>query len=472
MAYFRVLTSQLAHIQSLLCKSDKWLILVNADPDALGSAMALQRIIRKKVKKVDLVRINDISRPDNLAMIRNLRIPVKAFDPEILESYQKFAIVDSQPHHSPLFSDIEFSIVIDHHPLPLPKEDSKDSVKPSKISVLDKNSEKNSKEQSCPLLASYEKKAKSTKAPSANKSKALLSSAKNVEATSTKVPSCSTLNGGHCSLVDKSCIHRNLENIKEKPSCPHFNPHKVNCKDSAKPQAGKSNKEELLNPQKMQDIRPDYGATCTMLTEYLYNAHIRPGKHLATALQYGIRTDTGTFGKQSTELDLRAYHYLSRFADQTLLTRIMRSEYLPQWLPYFSRAFDSFRPCGLGHFTYLSNVDSPDILVVIADFFLKVHGLKYVVIAGVYDKQVICIFRGTDVNLGILAQKAFSDYGSAGGHKTMARAEIPLSKIRSKHEDLSFNLRKKELSEEENQQLESFLLARLKQFGTKKALSN
>jgi len=417
MAYFRVLTAQLANIQNQLNKDDSWLILINADPDALGSAMALQRLIRKKVKSVHLARINDISRPDNLAMIRNLRISIKAWEPQMKDLYDKFAILDSQPHHSPLFSGIDFSIIIDHHPLPSVKDDCKSGSGCTNARVFSKSSLTHSK-----YLTAQEE-------------------------------ICYT------PIMSQNLEPKNTEQEKKKGK-----ESKINTKTQAA--------QELLEAHKMQDIRPDYGATCTMMTEYLYHANIRPGKYLATALQYGIRTDTGTFGRQSTEVDLRAYHYLSRFADQNLLMRIIRSEYLPQWLPYFTLAFENFRPCGMGHFTYLSNVESSDILVVVADFFLKVHGLKYIVVAGVDCKKVICIFRGSNVNLGLLAQKAFAEYGSAGGHKVMARAEIPLAKLRGKNKALSFNLRKKTLTEEENKQLETFLLSRLKQFGTKKTLKD
>ena len=47
MAYFRVMTAQLEQIYRLLDKNEDWCILINADPDAIASAMALSRIIRK-----------------------------------------------------------------------------------------------------------------------------------------------------------------------------------------------------------------------------------------------------------------------------------------------------------------------------------------------------------------------------------------------------------------------------------------
>ena len=321
MAYFRVLSAQLALLQSLLVKEESWAILITADPDALASAMALQRIIRAKVKSVTIARINEITRPDNLAMIRYLHIPVVKWRPSMKKKVQRFALVDSQSHHNPAFAGIEFSVVIDHHPLPT-----------------------------------------------------------------------------------------------EPCSAP------------------------------FQDIRPGYGSVSTIMTEYLYSAGIRPARLLATALQYGIRTDTGTFGRNAMEVDMRAYHYLSRFGDANIMNRILRSEYLPEWLPYVTRALETLRPCGRGSYVWLGKVDSSDILVVVADFFLKVHGLRWVAVCGVSAGRVIVVFRGGygNMDLGAVASCVFADMGSGGGHRTMARAEAALASLpaeeKNRLEEYAFGL--------------------------------
>ena len=78
--------------------------------------MALKRIMSHRTGKVTIARINEISRPDNLAMIRYLRIPMLPLTDKLKDLYSHFAMVDSQPHHNPAFAGIPFSIVIDHHP--------------------------------------------------------------------------------------------------------------------------------------------------------------------------------------------------------------------------------------------------------------------------------------------------------------------------------------------------------------------
>lgn len=68
MAYFRKLDPKLAKLQELLNKNERWLILINADPDALASAMALKRILAGRVEQVAIAHVNEITRPDNLAI--------------------------------------------------------------------------------------------------------------------------------------------------------------------------------------------------------------------------------------------------------------------------------------------------------------------------------------------------------------------------------------------------------------------
>ncbi len=298
--------SRIAQWRSNLCKSESWCILVVADPDALGAAMGLKRILSHKVGEVTIASINQVTRPDNLAMLRYLRIPLKTWDESMKKKFDRFAIVDSQPSHNPAFQDIEFSVIIDHHPPP----------------------------------------------------------------------------------------------------------------------------PELTYDADFVDIDPTIGATCTMISRYMKILGIRPGKLLATALLYGIRADTGAFERGGIAIDFQVYQRLLHLADLNLLRRILRSEYLMPWLPLFSRAFRSLQTCRNGAHAHIGEVKSPDLLVAIADFFTRVYGLRWVAVSGVYDETLVIIFRGDGSrDMGAFASKNFGEDGSAGGHKNMARAEVPLTAI-------------------------------------------
>jgi len=54
MALFRVLTEKLEGLTSLIVAGERWLIVISADPDALGCAMALRQIIRSRGGQVSI----------------------------------------------------------------------------------------------------------------------------------------------------------------------------------------------------------------------------------------------------------------------------------------------------------------------------------------------------------------------------------------------------------------------------------
>lgn len=288
-----------------LNRDQHWCILINADPDAMASASALKRIMASR-SCADIYRINEITRPDNLAMLRYLHLDIPMWEEGLREKYTHFAVVDGQPRHNKVFREIPFSVVIDHHPLV--QEDEEPAFRPV-----------------------------------------------------------------------------------------------------------------------YQDIRPQVGATSTIMCEYLHGLGLRPSPTLATAMILGIRTDTALFERSGGKADLDAYQWLSNKANHTLLRRIIRSEYLLNWLPLFAKAFRNLRSLRGGSHAWVGDVENADLLVAIADFFTRVHGLKWIAVSGlVQNGTVVVIFRGDGSrDIGRLADACFYDVGSAGGHRTLGRAEFP-----------------------------------------------
>ena len=181
------------------------------------------------------------------------------------------------------------------------------------------------------------------------------------------------------------------------------------------------------------EIRPEYGAASTLLTEYLYNLDIVPGKRLATALLYGIKADTQSFERDFCGVDIKAFSYLSKLSNKLLLRKIVHADFLREWLDSFALAYSRSRYLGKdGFFAWLGQVKSPDILVILADFFLRVHGIAWDAIAGLSGDTLVVILRCDGLegrDMGKRATTWFGAFGSAGGHKMAARAEIPLERL-------------------------------------------
>jgi len=299
---------RLNRLLSLLSPEDSFAILINPDPDAMASALALKRLMWGRVKKVGIYRVTSISRPDNMAMVRLLRIPMKPLRELRSEHFNKYAIVDNQPSHHEGFQNREYSIVIDHHP---------------------------------------------------------------------KDPHT------HATFLD---------------------------------------------------IREEYGATSTILYEYLKAAKIKPSKKLATALFYGIKTDTKDLISSGQESDIKAFKDLALYADKGALKNIESSELTKQTLLTFKRALENMRFLRDTVFIYIDQCKRPDDLVIIADFFVKVVEVNWAIVAGTHGEKLIVILRyfGTRGDAGKKAKALFEPLGaSAGGHKTAARAELNLQVLKS-----------------------------------------
>ena len=286
----------------LFTHEDRLAILIDPDPDAIASALALKRLLWRRLTSCVIAPIRPITRPQNQRMVQLLGIALTPLQNLNIEDFNHKALVDSQPSHHDLLGGYRYDAIIDHHP---------------------------------------------------------------------RVPETKA---------------------------------------------------------RLVDIRPEYGATSTIMTEYLREARIKPSLKLATALYYGIKTDTANFERPAIEADVRAFHYLFGFTRRPLVRRLEFAEFNIPMLGYFQQALNRFRIRHTRLYAFLGPVATPDILVILADFFLRAGEVTWTIVGGIYRDTLVVIFRndGLKKNAGRLASRAFGKLGSAGGHAASARAEVPL----------------------------------------------
>jgi nanoRNase/pAp phosphatase (c-di-AMP/oligoRNAs hydrolase) len=80
-----------------------------------------------------------------------------------------------------------------------------------------------------------------------------------------------------------------------------------------------------------------------------------------------------------------------------------------------------------------------DFIPYVADFFLQVEDVKWTVIAGVVKEMLVISVRnlGYSKNAGEFVRRYFSNVGSAGGHRAMAKAVVPMDRFRAKFGELN-----------------------------------
>src|SRR5512145_1997991 len=177
-----------------------------------------------------------------------------------------------------------------------------------------------------------------------------------------------------------------------------------------------------------RDVRPTYGATSTIMTEYLRAADVKLTERVATALFYGIKTDTLHLERGGTRADMEAFAYLYRHANHNVLRRIERPE-LP--LDALDALGDALLHRQILHnvlFAHLGPVSRPDLSPQFADLCLQVAGIEWSVVSGLTGGEVHVSVRNVGYvrAAGEVVKEAFGPLGSAGGHRTAAKAVVPV----------------------------------------------
>jgi nanoRNase/pAp phosphatase (c-di-AMP/oligoRNAs hydrolase) len=177
------------------------------------------------------------------------------------------------------------------------------------------------------------------------------------------------------------------------------------------------------------DVRPDMGSTSTILTEYLQAAEIETPMSVATALLYGIKTDTLGLARGASPADVKAYFYLQTRADVEALAEIEQAQLPVEYFQQLDSALHAARIYGDVVVCYVGPAPRPDLAAEMADFFLRLRGTQWVVCIEAYNDELILAVRTRNRRggAGELVQTIVGDQGTAGGHGTMAAGHVPLS---------------------------------------------
>ena len=184
----------------------------------------------------------------------------------------------------------------------------------------------------------------------------------------------------------------------------------------------------------LKDIRPSYGATATILTEYLRAVDAKLSQRLATALLYGIKADTQHLERGATRADMEAFTFVHGHANHAALRRIERPALPDVALEVLARGIAQRHVVGGVVFTHLGAVAYPELVAQFADFFLQVEGVEWAVVSGTVHGELHVSVRNVGYvrAAGEVVQLAFGDLGGAGGHRSMAKAVIRLRDWRSR----------------------------------------
>ena len=187
-----------------------------------------------------------------------------------------------------------------------------------------------------------------------------------------------------------------------------------------------------------KDIRADYGSTSTILTEHLRAVDANISERTATAMLYAIKSDTLFFNRQANRVDIEAFSYLYPLADATLIRKMEGAEITMERLDYVLKARQNGRMVEQVFCAFLGTTPREDFIPYVADFYLQLENVKWTIVSGIVNDSLVMSVRnlGYSRNAGEFVRKYFNEIGSAGGHRAMAKAVVPLRHFKEKFGNL------------------------------------
>ncbi len=174
------------------------------------------------------------------------------------------------------------------------------------------------------------------------------------------------------------------------------------------------------------DVYLDVGSTSSIITHYIMISGIKITKKLATALYYGIKTDTQDLGRESKEADLTAARFLYPLILPKTLAKIEHPKIPLVYFKEFIRALSKAVVVEDVVVVDAGKLSTPDTLAQIVDTLISIENIRWVLsvaeIGEEVDFSIRTNYRGRKA--GRVAQIIARGIGTAGGHDTTAGGQI------------------------------------------------
>lgn len=186
---------------------------------------------------------------------------------------------------------------------------------------------------------------------------------------------------------------------------------------------------ELEGPQpEFFDVGGEYGATSTKVVELIMASGLQPPTQVATALFYGVKSDTMNLARDASPADVAAYLYLFQLADNRLLAEIENPQVPLDYFRVFNKSLLGAKIYGAMVVSDLGEIYTPDLCAEVAERLLQIEGVKHALAVGWFEEQLFLSLRtrSRNRNAGKILHKIVNGggFGTAGGHGPMAGARV------------------------------------------------
>jgi nanoRNase/pAp phosphatase (c-di-AMP/oligoRNAs hydrolase) len=177
------------------------------------------------------------------------------------------------------------------------------------------------------------------------------------------------------------------------------------------------------------------GATSVILAQALLESKTEIPTRLATALVYGILSDTLNLYRAGRPEILETYLTLLPLSDLKALTRIQNPERSRAFFATLQRSIENAMMKRRLIVSHLGHVESPDLVSQIADFLLSFKGVTWAFCTGRYGEFLHVSLRLASPGgaAGEILRDIFSNRGQAGGHGSIAGGKLKIGSHDDEH---------------------------------------
>jgi len=189
-------------------------------------------------------------------------------------------------------------------------------------------------------------------------------------------------------------------------------------------------------------VDEECGATSVIFAQAFLLLGIEMPARLATALAYGIITDTLNLYRAKREDIIKTYLDILPFCDMRALATIQNPLRSKKFFSTLNKGIKNARVNSKLIVSHLGFVENPDLVSQISDFLLTCKGISWSFCTGRYHGKLHVSFRAIDSSVlaAKILQNVFENPEEAGGHDNIAGGSFDVGKEASdyfwqKHED-------------------------------------
>lgn len=176
------------------------------------------------------------------------------------------------------------------------------------------------------------------------------------------------------------------------------------------------------------DVDEAYSSSCAIVADYIFTAGLDVGTELATALCYGIKTDTNELTRGVSKHDIDLFMRLYQRADKPILGDITSAREPLEYFEVMAEALERAVRVGNVVIVNLDEVPYADVVAEVADFFLRLEGITCTAATAFYGGEMVGSVRSssTEIDAGKLIKRAFDTKNRAGGEEYAGGGRVPL----------------------------------------------